>query len=74
MTKTLEHANGVTVQVFPCRCGETHRGEYAAEDYAHHNCFHGPLMVRLDNQAICVLCGAVFELTAKPSAEYDSVE
>ena len=27
-------------QVYPCRCGETHRGPYALYDYGHHTCFH----------------------------------
>ena len=57
-------------QVFPCRCGSTHRGDYAMEDWAHHNCFHGPLLLMSDhghdelkNQLLCVQCGEVFEMT-----------
>ncbi len=63
------------VRVFPCRCGKTHRGPYAAEDYAHHNCFHnGPIiwleeddkpesMVKCaDWDVMCLDCGKVFTL------------
>jgi hypothetical protein len=32
-------------RVFPCRCGQTHRGQYAQQDYNQHNCFHdGPII------------------------------
>lgn len=27
--------------VYPCPCGETHRGDYAIYDYGHHTCRHG---------------------------------
>ncbi len=26
--------------VYPCRCGETHRGDYGFYDYAMHECLH----------------------------------
>ena len=49
----------------PCRCGQIHRGDYAAEDWAHHNCFHDEGLAQDDvipEQAICVACGQTFEL------------
>lgn len=45
----------------PCWCGETHRGEYAFEDWAHHNCTHrDPLMQLVTGVVVCPLCGRVF--------------
>lgn len=47
-------------QVFPCRCGQTHTGDYAAYDYAHHNCFHSAWMeldTDLPRVLICLDCG-----------------
>jgi len=45
-------------RVYPCRCGETHRGDYACEDWNHHNCFHDtPLLLIADDQAVCGECG-----------------
>lgn len=55
-------------QVFPCRCGVTHRGDYAFEGWAHHDCLHDEPLSRLgDDQAMCVLCGEVFDIVG-PSA------
>ncbi len=48
-------------QVYPCRCGETHRGDYAIYDYGHHNCDHpSPLLHTGDGQLICPECGNVW--------------
>ena len=60
----FEVLDGKPQQVYPCRCGETHRGQYAAEDWAHHNCFHDDelLVDAGDDQAMCSLCGNVFSL------------
>ena len=49
-------------QVYPCRCGEIHRGDYAIYDYGHHNCFHKTDLIGLPAgkdkiQAICPECG-----------------
>ena len=49
-------------QVYPCRCGKTHRGDYAVYDYGHHNCLHEADLLGLpagghNVQAICPLCG-----------------
>lgn len=44
--------------VYPCRCGTIHEGEYAAYDYAHHNCLHEDDLIGLgDDQVICPICG-----------------
>lgn len=63
-TTYFECYGGKVQQVYPCRCGETHLGEYAAETWAHHNCFHDAelLVDACDDQAICSLCGEVFRL------------
>lgn len=50
-------------RVFPCRCGETHRGEYAAYDYGHHNCFHDATLLFVESDdpserdVLCPQCG-----------------
>ena len=53
-------------EVYPCRCGKTHRGDYAFEDWNHHNCFHGPILVFLDipggEMAVCGECGASWQV------------
>ena len=53
-------------QVYPCRCGETHRGPYAAYDYGHHNCFHEDGLIRLmdeyPNDLMCPSCGKTFRV------------
>ena len=49
-------------RVYPCRCGQTHAGQWAFEEWAHHNCYHEgewcvfPLGDGL-HQLICVDCG-----------------
>ena len=69
---TAHFENGV--QVYPCRCGETHRGEYAAYDFGHHACLHeSPLIIeRLAGAAgggvdkhlvICPACGKSWQAT-----------
>lgn len=71
---TLYFENGE--QVYPCRCGETHRGDYAYYDYWHHNCYHTsqPLLVLeadvetedgKQDYLWCVDCGQTFWL-ARP--------
>lgn len=53
-------------QVYPCRCGVTHRGDFAAYDFAHHECFHTSQPLKwLDeqhDQMICGDCGQVFNV------------
>lgn len=59
-------SGGQAERVFPCRCGATHRGDYAAYDFAHHECFHDSVLSRLDEEsATCPDCGKVFELEAE---------
>jgi hypothetical protein len=53
-------------EVFPCRCGQTHRGDYAAETWNHHNCRHNEKLMCIggiggsEHQAICPECGRVW--------------
>jgi len=50
-------------QVYHCRCGETHRGDYAAEDWNHHNCFHEDSLSKIaDDQCMCIDCGLTFTI------------
>lgn len=55
-------------QVFPCRCGVTHRGEYAAYDYGHHNCFHDAPLLFIESadpnegDAMCPQCGKTWPM------------
>jgi len=49
-------------RVYPCRCGVTHSGIFAAEDYAHHNCLHDTVLLVATEQAICQDCGASFKV------------
>ena len=59
--ETIHLENGE--RVYPCRCGVTHRGPYAAFDYGHHNCFHDkPLLVLPDIDPMCPDCGETFLL------------
>mgnify|MGYP001569414341 CR=1 FL=1 len=62
-------ANTLVVRNYPCRCGETHAGDYAIEDWNHHNCDHREwLLLPLPDQlpfrdtdecfAVCEECGA----------------
>ncbi|MFA7265749.1 MAG: hypothetical protein WC054_05505 [Candidatus Nanopelagicales bacterium] len=51
-------------EVYPCRCGETHRGDYAIYDYGHHNCTHTAPLVNIDitDVLMCPQCGATFRV------------
>lgn len=65
-------------QVYPCRCGETHRGNYAIYDHGHHNCFHSMPLVDIGRPAVvgylmCPQCGEVF-WTEEGAAEVGSPE
>ena len=63
--QTVWLENGV--EVWPCGCGETHRGDYGHYDFVHHNCPHDDELFlntpfvnqeqHLVAQAICILCG-----------------
>ena len=68
ITSYFKVQEGETEQVFPCRCGGTHRGGYALEDWLHHNCFHKELITLpgIDDEgimtALCIDCGEVFDI------------
>ena len=47
-------------QVYPCWCGETHRGQYGLYDFGHHNCFHDEPLLQDEYGLICPLCGLTF--------------
>lgn len=69
MSQTLffDFLNGTVEQSFPCRCGKTHRGPYAAHEYGHHNCFHDAPLKRLapdTSDLICPRCGKTFVVGA----------
>lgn len=62
----FEVIDGKTEPVYPCRCGVTHRGDYALYDWAHHNCFHDEPLSRLgDDQVMCPSCGEVFDVISR---------
>lgn len=45
-------------EVYPCPCGETHRGDYALYDYSMHVCRHGDeLWFMEDIGVLCSQCG-----------------
>lgn len=45
-------------RVYPCLCGETHRGDYAIYDYGHHTCRHGDELWPMDDgEVLCSQCG-----------------
>jgi len=63
--QTIHLENGQ--KVYPCRCGETHRGDYACEDMLQHECFHNDTLVGLAKvkgkpmiYGVCPLCGCTF--------------
>ncbi len=64
MNQTIHVENGE--QVYPCRCGETHRGPYGVYDHAHHNCFHDEPLIIVDGDIpgylMCGPCGKVFHV------------
>ena len=44
-------------QVWPCRCGEIHRGEYGKNDYLMHECFHDEILMLGADSGVCTSCG-----------------
>ena len=64
-----EAGEEVLRQIFPCWCGETHRGEYGHYAFAQHHCLHDlPLFDSGDEQLMCPDCGKVF-VVEKPYDE-----
>ena len=61
-TVTIENGQ----QVYPCRCGETHRGEWAIYDYGHHNCLHELPLITVDKDipdyVMCPICGRTWTI------------
>lgn len=64
MSETIHVENGE--RVYPCRCGETHSGQYAEYDYGHHNCLHDATLLFVDSDdpaegdVMCPQCGNVW--------------
>ena len=64
-------------RVFPCRCGLTHRGNYALEDYMHHDCLHETDLLDMNRlggvpeqdwpHLICRECGKTWLVANHPS-------
>ena len=76
MTTTITATNMVLAiesgkAVYPCRCGVTHRGDYALTDFLHHECLHEEPLLHIADlpdgtiQMCCPVCGADFTTTAK---------
>ena len=52
-------------EVYPCRCGQTHRGDYALYDWMHHECFHEADLLRFPvdpDLIICPDCGMSWKM------------
>ena len=59
----LEGPPGALEQACPCRCGQTHRGDYAIYDHGRHNCLHSEPLMRfpeMDDWYVCGECGETF--------------
>jgi len=45
-------------QIYPCRCGEVHSGDYACEEYLQHECLHEIDLADMGHgMFICMDCG-----------------
>ena len=67
---------GLDEEVYPCRCGETNRGDYSMENYWMHNCSHireCGLVYIGQGMMLCGECGAVLddEFDLKEAAKWD---
>lgn len=61
-------------EVYPCLCGETHRGPYASYDYGHHTCPHGQELWSMDElggfrDVLCSQCGATVGFLCAPGGK-----
>lgn len=69
-TEDVTGTNNVTIfiedgqVVYPCSCGKTHRGDYALEDFIHHNCLHPSPLIDLGYGPMCGDCGQVWAVRA----------
>lgn len=66
-TNYTTHVSANGEEIFPCRCGHTHRGEYGFYDYMHHNCFHSAPLIAIAKDEVpgyymCPECGKTFWL------------
>ncbi|MEE9569458.1 MAG: hypothetical protein V3W37_08735 [Candidatus Binatia bacterium] len=43
-------------EVYPCSCGETHRGDYAFYDWIRHICRHGDELWDLSEDGLGMMC------------------
>ncbi len=48
--------------VYPCPCGETHRGDYAIYDFGHHTHNHDEVFWDFADMGICTDCGATIRV------------
>lgn len=63
LTIYFDHVNGKSETVYPCRCGQTHRGDYAFEDWNHHECLHQATLVLCEEGfVLCPLCGNAWDI------------
>lgn len=58
-------------QEHPCRCGETHTGEWAWSEWGRHNCNHNYVLIQHrdlpGNSVDCPGCGESWEVKEIPS-------
>ena len=70
-TMTKAYSDDITIflegneQVYPCRCGETHRGEYGFYDYFHHTCDHDEVLMLHEDIGYCIACGKTISIIDK---------
>lgn len=58
VTMTYELIGDSYERVYPCVCGETHRGDYAFYDFGQHTCHHQQTLVEATpGLVICPACG-----------------
>lgn len=59
------HLDGQGKRVYPCRCGQTHRGDWGLYEWDHHNCFHNDPLIEIDSEEVpgylmCPACCKTF--------------
>lgn len=61
-------------QVYPCRCGDTHRGPYAAYDAAQHECLHDADLHELaPDHLMCPDCGKAWTVYRAPLTRWQMI-
>ena len=59
-------------QVFPCRCGETHRGQDAIHRHMEHECLHDDKLVMFyGGVAYCCQCGSAWEVIMATEDDFE---